>query len=77
MKKAIQKIQTLMGQSAMMFQNAKTKLKEENGQFVIDNGVVFVIIIVIAAIVITVLTNYIENDFNDLIINQINAFFNP
>lgn len=76
MKKVIQKIQTLMGQSAMMFQNAKTKLKEENGQFVIDNGVVFVIIIVIAAIVITVLTNYIENDFNDLIIDEINDFFN-
>lgn len=65
----------LMAKCAIAMQDAKEKLQETKGQFVIDNGVVFVIIIVIGGIVIAVLTNYIENDFSTLISNQITAFF--
>ncbi len=72
MKKSINK---MLARVAIAIQDAKVKLNETKGQFVIDNGVVFVIIIVIGGIAIAVLTSYIENDFNDLITEQINSFF--
>lgn len=72
MKKTTNK---MLARVAIAIQDAKVKLNETKGQFVIDNGVVFVIIIVIGGIAIAVLTSYIENDFNSLITQQINSFF--
>ena len=69
-------INNLFTRSKLATRSAKEKLQDTSGDFVLDHAMVFVIILVVGAVVITALVNYIENDFTDLIKSQINAFFN-
>lgn len=55
---------------------AKGKLADERGQFVMDHAVVFVIILVVAAIVIALLTTFLQTDMAPLIKQKILDFFN-
>ena len=57
-------------------QDAKAKLREENGQFVMDHAVVFVIIIVLGGIALLLLRNYLQDDLSNTLKDKINAFFN-
>lgn len=52
------------------------KLREKQGDFVVNHGVVFIIIIILGAIVISVLSSYIETDFSNMIKTKIEDFFN-
>ena len=47
-----------------------------NGLFVIDHAAVFIIIIVLAGIALTLLSNYVETDFATALKDKINALFN-
>ena len=54
----------------------KAKLLSNDGQFVVDHAVVFVIIIVLGALVLTVLKNFVETDMAPVLKEKIMAFFN-
>lgn len=55
---------------------AKEKLGENNGQFVMDHAVVFVIIIVLGGLALLLLRNYLQDDLANTIKSKIDAFFN-
>lgn len=57
-------------------QTAKEKLRENNGQFVMDHAVVFVIIIVLGGVALLLLRNYLQNDLSNTLKSKIDAFFN-
>lgn len=58
------------------FAPVSAKLTEEKGQFVMDHLVVFVIILVLAALAITLLTTYMNGDLSTLLKGKVNALFN-
>ncbi len=54
----------------------KDTLKDESGQFVMDHAVVFVIIIVLGALALLLLKNFLNNDMAPTLKNKIMEFFN-
>ena len=54
----------------------KAKLLSNDGQFVVDHAVVFVIIIVLGALALTLLKGFIETDMAPVLKEKIMAFFN-
>lgn len=76
MKKIINKLNNLFIRTRLAAIGTREKLEETRGDFVLDHAMVFVIILVIGAIVIAVISNYIQNDFVNLIKEKITAFFN-
>jgi hypothetical protein len=59
-----------------LFTHCRGKLAETRGDFVMDHAVVFIIIIVVAALVISLLVAYLNNDFSDLLRDKISTLFN-
>ncbi len=55
---------------------AAAKLAEQNGQFIVEHAAVFAVILVIAAIAITLFVTYLQGDFSSLITGKINDLFN-
>ena len=55
---------------------AAETLKNEDGQFVVDHAVVFVIIIVLGAVAIVLMRTYLQNDLSVLLKNKVEALFN-
>lgn len=76
MKKLNNAIRALSIRAHAGLLSAKSKLKERNGQFVIDHAAVFIIILVLAGITLTLLANYIETDFASSLKSKINSLFN-
>ncbi|WP_293009828.1 MULTISPECIES: DUF6133 family protein [unclassified Oscillibacter] len=54
----------------------KDTLKDESGQFVMDHAVVFVIIIVLGALALLLLKNFLNNDMAPTLKTKIMEFFN-
>ena len=54
---------------------AKSKLKDNKGQFAIDNGVAMVIIIAIGAVALTLLIAYFKGEFSTNLKSNINKLF--
>lgn len=57
-------------------QIALDKLAENNGQFVMDHAVVFVLILVLAGIALTLLTSFLNDDLAPTLRQKILDFFN-
>lgn len=78
-KHATQKVKTTVrkatGQLLGRREIVRAKLAENSGQFVMDNAVVFVIILVIAGIVIALLTTFLRTDLAPLLTQKIRDFF--
>ena len=55
---------------------AKKKLHSQEGQFVVDNGVVLLIIVVVGAIVLGLFKNFVNDDLAPAIKDKMLAFFN-
>lgn len=55
---------------------AAETLENEDGQFVVDHAVVFVIIIVLGAVAIVLMRTYLQNDLSVLLKNKVEALFN-
>ena len=55
---------------------ALIRLQNTDGQFVMDHAVVFVIIIVVGALVLVLLKNFVETDMAPVLKEKILAFFN-
>lgn len=72
-RKAVQKFaaKILVKQEA-----ARLKLAESRGDFVMEHAVVWVIILVLAAVVIIVLRAFVKDDMNPLLTGKIKDFFN-
>lgn len=56
--------------------NARRKLAEDEGQFVMDHAVVFVIIIVLGGVSLLLLKNYLNDELSNTLKSKINEFFN-
>lgn len=56
--------------------NAQFKLAEENGQFVVDHAVVFVLIIVLGGIALGLLTAFLNTDLAPALKGKILGFLN-
>lgn len=56
--------------------NARRKLAENDGQFVMDHAVVFVIIIVLGGVSLLLLRNYLNDELSNTLKSKINEFFN-
>lgn len=54
----------------------KDTLKDESGQFVMDHAVVFVIIIVLGALALLLLKNFLNNDMAPTLKTKVMEFFN-
>lgn len=54
----------------------KDTLKDESGQFVMDHAVVFVIILVLGALALLLLKNFLNDDLAPTLKTKIMAFFN-
>lgn len=54
----------------------KQRLSSRNGSFVVDHAVVFVIIIVLGALALVLLKDYLSNTLAPLLISKISEFFN-
>lgn len=52
------------------------RLASRNGSFVVDHAVVFVIIIVLGALALVLLKDYLSNTLAPLLISKISEFFN-
>lgn len=52
------------------------KLAEERGDFIMDHAVVFIIIIVVAALVISLLVAYLNTDFSSMLKSKVSGLFN-
>lgn len=57
-------------------QEAGEKLRETDGNFVMDHAVVFVLILVLGGIALLLLKNYLNNDLSSTLKDKINDFFN-
>lgn len=53
----------------------KSKLKDNKGQFAIDNGVVMVIVVALGAVALTVLIAYFKGEFSTNLKGNINNLF--
>lgn len=53
----------------------KSKLRDNKGQFAIDNGVAMVIIIALGAVALTLLIAYFKGDFSTNLKSNINKLF--
>ncbi len=58
-----------------MKQRVRSKLKDDKGQFAMDNGVAMVIIVAVAAVLLALLIAYFKGDFSTGIKNNINNLF--
>ena len=76
MKKLNNAIRALSIRAHAGLLSAKSKLKERNGQFVIDHAAVFIIIIVLAGIALGLLSTYIKTDFATELKSKISSLFN-
>lgn len=54
----------------------KDTLKDESGQFVMDHAVVFVIILVLGALALLLLKNFLNDDLAPTLKTKIMAYFN-
>ena len=54
---------------------AAAKLAEQNGQFVVEHAAVFAVILVVAAIAITLFVTYLQGDFSSLITGKVDDLF--
>lgn len=54
----------------------RAKLAEERGDFIMDHAVVFIIIIVVAALVISLLVAYLNTDFSSMLKSKVSSLFN-
>lgn len=64
----------LIGRLHSLREVTKVKLAEENGQFVVDHAVVFVICIAIGGIVLLALTTFVNTDMAPALKNKILGF---
>ena len=69
-------IQKLAAKALIKKETARLKLAESQGEFVMDHAVVFVIILVIAAIVIALLVFFLQSELAPLLTQKIKDFFN-
>lgn len=76
MKFAMNKLNMAMINLQVAVNDIKERIKEERGDFILDHAMVFVIILVVGAIVLVALKNYISNDFTNLVKSKIDEFFN-
>lgn len=56
--------------------DVRRKLAENDGQFVMDHAVVFVIIIVLGGVSLLLLKNYLNDELSNTLKSKINEFFN-
>ncbi|SBV91277.1 hypothetical protein KL86CLO1_10098 [uncultured Eubacteriales bacterium] len=54
----------------------RAKLAEERGDFIMDHAVVFIIILVVAALVISLLVAYLNTDFSSMMKSKVSSLFN-
>lgn len=73
MKKLINKIATATCLRAL---EAKAKLMERKGQFVMEHAVAFIIIIVLGALGILLLTTYMQGDLSNMFKGKVEGLFN-
>lgn len=59
-----------------MIDSTKEKLRSQEGQFVVDNGVVLLIIVVVGAIVLGLFKGFVNDDLAPAIKDKMLAFFN-
>lgn len=84
MKKLLKNMKTTLGNVARKLHAAllmkkgtiRMKLAENNGQFVMDHAVVFVLIIVLGGIALVLLTTFLQNDMAPTLKTKIMDFFN-
>lgn len=80
MKKSLEMLNVAITRMQLAVQNkvddAKNKLEEQQGDFILDHAMVFVIILVLGGIILIALKNYIGDDFTNLVKQKINEFFN-
>ena len=62
--------------SEQLTDTLKHKLRSENGQFVVDNGVVLLIIVVVGAIVLVQFKDFVNDNLAPAIKDKMLAFFN-
>lgn len=80
MKKIVNKIKSLMTRTCIKTQavaaEAHAKLQDNKGEFVVEHGVVFVIILVLAALAIALLRSLMNDTLSPTITQKIKDFFN-
>ena len=80
LKNAVNHVKSTAGRAwAAVFRNrlnAQRKLAEENGQFVVDHAVVFVLIIVLGGIALGLLTAFLNTDLAPAVKGKILGFLN-
>lgn len=76
MKFAMNKLNMAMINLQVAVNDMKERMKDDRGDFVLDHGIVFVIILVLGGIVLLALKAYFDGEFPDLIKSKIDAFFN-
>lgn len=80
MKKSLEMLNVAITRMQLAVQSkvddVKNKLEEQQGDFILDHAMVFIIILVLGGIILLALKNYIGDDFTNLVKQKINDFFN-
>lgn len=80
MKKSLEMLNVAITRMQLAVQSkvadVKNKMEEQQGDFILDHAMVFVIILILGGIILLALKNYIGDDFTNLVKQKINEFFN-